>query len=370
MEEAEEAIGDEYDAPTEPRERPSIGRRVYLKSLGVAIGSVTTAAAASDVTRAASSGYGEGGYGEGPYGGDTGLTVSTTDTTDVTSTSATLNGSLDDLDGASSADCYFEWRQEGASSWNTTAKQTLSSTGAFSIDVTGLEDGVGYEYRSVAEASNGDVDEGATVSFTTTNDPPAVTTGSPSRITDSSATLNGSLDDLGTAASTDCYFEWRQAGASSWNATAKQTLSSTGPFSADITSVSSATDYEYRAVAQASDGDRDTGTTVSFTTDSSNSAPSIDSYSVTEAGSPNPHCEITADWAVSDADGDLDTAAVRVFDSSGSLVDSTTTDVSGSSAGGTDAFKIKHVDDQTFDVTLTVTDTNGSTADATRTVSE
>jgi len=130
------------------------------------------------------------------------------------------------------------------------------------------------------------------------------------------------------------------------------------------------TDYEYRAVTVASDGDSATGETGSFTTDGSSTAPVIDSYWVTEIGSPNPHCEITADWDISDTDSDLESVSLVVLDSSDSIVDSATTSVSGSSASGTDEFKIKHVRNQTFDVTVTVTDTKNNSNSQTQTVSE
>ncbi len=111
------------------------------------------------------------------------------------------------------------------------------------------------------------------------------------------------------------------------------------------------------------------GSTTVGETESTSSAPAIDSYSVTEAGSPNPHAEITADWSVSDSDGDLSSVLVEVFDSSGSLADSQTTSVSGSSASGSDSFTIQHGGGATYDVTLTVTDAGGNTASDTRSVS-
>jgi len=348
----------------------TIGRRECLKLAGVVVASAAGMAAESDVVRAASNGYGEGGHGEGPYGGDGGFGVSTQAVTNVDTASATLGGDLFDLGETSSADCYFEWRRTGTSSWSATTKQTLSSTGPYSASLSGLEDGVDYEYRAVGEASDGDTTTGSTVTFSTTDDSPAVTTDGSSNVTGSSATLNGSLNDLGNASAADCAFEWRSVGAASWNGTTTQTLSTTGSFSVDVSGLSNGTDYEYRAVVTASDGDAATGGTTSFTTDSGSSAPSVDSYSVTEAGSPNPHCEITADWSVSDADGDLQNVAVVVSDSSGAVVDSAGTGASGSTASGTETFKLKHVNGQTFDIAVTVTDTAGNSDSRTRSVTE
>ncbi|PSQ17817.1 serine protease [Halobacteriales archaeon QS_8_69_26] len=138
---------------------------------------------------------------------------------------------------------------------NSEARQTMKST-AEDIGLTAEEQGSGL--LDVEAALNGSSEPILSVS-----------TDSASSVGTSSATLNGTLNDLGGASSADCYFEWRQSGASSWNVTSGQTLSSTGSFSEDISGLSESTDYEYRAVADASDGDSDTGSTSTFTTDSS-----------------------------------------------------------------------------------------------------
>jgi subtilisin len=105
-------------------------------------------------------------------------------------------------------------------------------------------------------------------------------------------------------------------------------------------------------------------------TASTNGAPVVDAYTVTEAGSPNPHAEITADWSVSDGDGNLESVLVEAVDAdTGTVADASNTTVSGSSASGSDSFKIKGRG-ETYDVVLTVTDGAGATDSATRTVSE
>jgi subtilisin len=126
--------------------------------------------------------------------------------------------------------------------------------------------------------------------------------------------------------------------------------------------------YTVDATVTDAAGNTGTGSTSSSETEITNSAPTIDSYAVTEAGSPNPHAEITADWNVGDTDGTLATVVVDVLDSTGAVVSSSTTDVSGSDAAGTDEFQIKHSNGQTFDVTLTVTDAAGDATAATQTV--
>ncbi len=140
---------------------------------------------------------------------------------------------------------------------NTEARDRLAST-AEDIGLASNDQGNGL---LDAEAAVGGGGGGGDEEF-------YVTTGSASGVSDTSATLNGSLDNLGGASSATVYFEYRQTGSTSWTATGSQTLSSTGSFSESISGLSSGTDYEFRAVGEASDGDADTGGTSSFSTDS------------------------------------------------------------------------------------------------------
>jgi len=59
-----------------------------------------------------------------------------------------------------------------------------------------------------------------------------------------------------------------------------------------------------------------------------------------------------------------------VIDSSDFVVDSATTSVSGFNAAGVQTFKIIHATDQTFYVTLAVTDSEDNSERFTRTVTE
>ncbi|MDY7081300.1 MAG: fibronectin type III domain-containing protein, partial [Halobacteria archaeon] len=67
--------------------------------------------------------------------------------------SAKMHGELVNLSG-SSADVYFEYRQEENTNWKTTATKTLSSTGKFNITQTGLEEGEDWEFRAVATSGS------------------------------------------------------------------------------------------------------------------------------------------------------------------------------------------------------------------------
>ena len=98
-----------------------------------------------------------------------GLSVSTNSATGVGETAATLNGSLNDLGDANSADVYFEWGEVGSGFPNSTTPETLTSTGSFSETISELSGGTDYEFRAVAETAD-DADTGSTQSFTTDSD--------------------------------------------------------------------------------------------------------------------------------------------------------------------------------------------------------
>jgi subtilisin len=237
---------------------------------------------------------------------------------------------------------------------NTEARDQLKST-AEDLGLASNEQGSGLlDVEAALGGSSGDTSV-------------AVSTGSATNVTDSSATLNGDLTDLGGASSADVYFEWGESGTGLGNSTSKQTLSSTGSFSADVSGLSSGTDYDFRAVAEASDGDTDAGSTATFTTSSSSpsSDPVIDTFSITNNSNPG-WARFDVDWAVSDADGDLSSVELTMTQS-GSTVDSATHSVGGSSASGSDRLEDKK-GSGSYDITLTVTDSNGNTDSQTKTV--
>lgn len=94
-------------------------------------------------------------------------TVTTDPPSSVGDAGATLHGVLDNTGSAGSADVHFEYREEGASTWQTTATRTLSGSAGFSETLSGLSPGTTYEYRAVASSPDG-TDTGSVVTFTTT----------------------------------------------------------------------------------------------------------------------------------------------------------------------------------------------------------
>ncbi|WP_436924219.1 hypothetical protein [Halosimplex amylolyticum] len=139
------------------------------------------------------------------------------------------------------------------------------TTAEFS-NLSGLSPGSNQDIGSVEVGGSVSTDSGGGGGGGDTD--PVVSTGSASSVGTSSATLSGSLDDLGGASSVDAYFEWRESGASSWTATGSQSLSSTSSYSQTVSGLSADTDHEFRAVADASDGDAAVGSTNSFATSS------------------------------------------------------------------------------------------------------
>ena len=101
-----------------------------------------------------------------------------------------------------------------------------------------------------------------------TGEPPglAVDTIGADNITSDSADLTGDLRSLGQSATADVSHEYRPVGGS-FTQTAADTLSSPQQFTDAVSGLSAGTDYEFRALADGSDGSNDQGVLVTFTTD-------------------------------------------------------------------------------------------------------
>jgi hypothetical protein len=132
-----------------------------------------TAKVAEDGEFYVASDYGEGGLytfsdpkGSSPPDPDPGLDVSTGGATDVGENSAALTGTLADLGEADSAEVWFEWGPLGSDTPNQTDPETLSATGSFSADLSGLEADTTYEFVAYAETGS-DSDTGNRTSFET-----------------------------------------------------------------------------------------------------------------------------------------------------------------------------------------------------------
>jgi subtilisin len=131
-----------------------------------------------------------------------------------------------------------------------------------------------------------------------------------------------------------------------------------------VSGLSSGTTYDFYVTAVDGAGNESSASgTVSVTTDqSTSSAPTVDSHGVSTRTT-GPWSRVTADWAVSDADGDLDSVVVEIRDGSGSTLASTTTSVSGSSASGSNELKTRGTPSESV---VTVTDAAGNSSSSSK----
>ncbi len=194
--------------------------------------------------------------------------VSTTAASSVTWNSAQLNGNLTYVGSASSVDVSFEWGTTSGGPYpNSTASESMSSTGTFNASLSSLSEDTTYYFRAVADGGDSGTSYGSEQSFPT-DDPPTVSSTAATSVTYNSAVLNGNLSDLGTAASVDVYFEWGTTSGGPYpSSTTTQSMSSTGAFNAPLTSLSANEPYYFRAVADGGDSGTTYGDEVGFQTE-------------------------------------------------------------------------------------------------------
>jgi subtilisin len=94
------------------------------------------------------------------------IEVSTGSASGIGENSATLSGSIANLDGASSADVFFEYGVAGSGLSETVDAGTAGEGDSFSADLSGLESNTSYEFVAVA-STGGNTGEGNVASFET-----------------------------------------------------------------------------------------------------------------------------------------------------------------------------------------------------------
>ncbi|MGP0033699.1 MAG: hypothetical protein ACLP4R_03840 [Solirubrobacteraceae bacterium] len=168
--------------------------------------------------------------------------------TNVAQSSTTIAGTLNPNGVTTSY--YFQYGTN--TSYGSSTPPTDAGSGTadvpVSADLTGLASSTTYHYRLVAVSSSGTTD-GADQTFTTTT-PPAVTTGSASRISHSSAGVNGIVDPKGQA--TTYYFRYGTTTAYGLQTGPTSAGSGTGPVGVHGTmyGLTANTTYHYQLVAQ------------------------------------------------------------------------------------------------------------------------
>ena len=99
--------------------------------------------------------------------------LTTESTSSIEPTSATLNGELHDMDGASEVEVWFAYRRDDCEdgipwpTWTPTERQTLTSTGTFSETVEDIKHDEGWEVVALAETDAGDYHHGGIVAWDT-----------------------------------------------------------------------------------------------------------------------------------------------------------------------------------------------------------
>ena len=135
-------------------------------------------------------------------------TVVTGNASGVTQTTATLNGTINNPDNVTITAKGFEWK---ATVGGTYTSVTVSGNN-FTYNLTGLTPGTGYTYKAFI-TYNGNTVYGDEVTFTTTQPvtptDPTVTTAAASNITQTTATLNGSITNPDNVTITAKGFEWK-----------------------------------------------------------------------------------------------------------------------------------------------------------------
>ena len=172
-------------------------------------------------------------------------TVSTDPATNVTDTSATFNGYLDDLGTSDSVTVYFDWG-ETTSYGHSVLVQSMTAPGSYDYTMPGLTPGQQYHFR--ARAVGEGTGTGGDETFTTDAYEPTVRTDPATNVTDTQATLNGYLSDLGSASTVTLWFDWGET-ASYGHSVLVQSMTAPGPYEYTQPGLAPGQQYHFRARA-------------------------------------------------------------------------------------------------------------------------
>ncbi len=174
---------------------------------------------------------------------------------DVETHSATLTATVNP-EGAELERCEFEYGEAGSSMYSDHAPCSTTPHGtaatAVTAGVSSLKPDTPYTYR-IALAFHHESTDGSVEAFKTNSaPPPSASTGTASAITQTSATLNGTVDPEGEEVSA-CFFELSTSGAPSSKepcTPAPGSGDSPTPVEAAISGLSPDVEYSYRIVAE------------------------------------------------------------------------------------------------------------------------
>ncbi|MCW3038645.1 MAG: hypothetical protein JWM31_550, partial [Solirubrobacterales bacterium] len=187
--------------------------------------------------------------------------VTTLAATKVTATTVTLNGSIDTKNHTGTYSFRYGTSPAPSTSDTSTANATLAAgTGVRPVEVnlTGLTADTTY-FVQLSAFSNGcggfcDSVFGTVLSFKTPLAPAVVTTTAGTNVAITSATLNGTIDNLNAA--TTYHFEYGPTAGLGSSTPDAVLAAGTGakPVAADVTGLSQATTYSYALVATTANG--------------------------------------------------------------------------------------------------------------------
>lgn len=191
----------------------------------------------------------------------------TTSATAITTTGATLTGTVNANNTTASNTFEYGLTTAYGSTVNATpATSTGNTATAISATLSGLLPGTTYHYRAISANANG-TSYGSDSVFTTLTAPvPLVTTGAAGSVTNSGATLTGTVNANNTTTVNTFEYGLTTAYGSTANATpATATGNTTTSMSATLSGLLPGTTYHYRAVSANANGTA-YGSDMSFTT--------------------------------------------------------------------------------------------------------
>ena len=197
------------------------------------------------------------------------VALTTQEATEVTASSATVGGNITD-DGGRPVTvrgiCYGTSQTPTIDGDHT---EDGSGTGTFSHNITGLSSSTTYFARAYATNRNGTYYSSNTVSFTTTDGLPTVTTTDVTDITATTAKSGGNVTNNGGFAITARGVCWNTLGSPDLSDAYTSNGTGTGSYTSNLTALTLGTTYYVRAYATNSKG-TSYGAEKTFTTPSGN----------------------------------------------------------------------------------------------------
>ena len=197
------------------------------------------------------------------------VTVTTGDATNITTSGATLAGTISNAE--ESLECGIIYGTSSSLSSTSGTMKSITSSGSYSISLTGLSANTTYYYRAYAIV-DGAYKYGDVLSFTTKKSV-TVTTGGATNVTTNGATLAGTISNAEQSLTCGIIYG-TSSSLSSTSGTMKSTTSS-GSYSISLTELSANTTYYYRAYVLDA-GTYKYGDVLSFTTEAESSVTSGD----------------------------------------------------------------------------------------------